>query len=80
MRKLQTLLFNVAGITILHLSAEKLDQVYSIIEDTMNGDELYGEAPDKEVILDAYNMQHNPFREFTWSNLISEIIHTYELR
>jgi hypothetical protein len=76
----QTLLFNVGGITILHLSVEKLNEVYSVIEDIMNGDGIYGEAPEKEIILEAYNSQYNPFRQYTWSDMIREIIHDHELR
>ena len=45
-----TILFNVAGLTMLHLKNEELKQVYAIVEDIMNGDGLY-EGANKETIL-----------------------------
>jgi hypothetical protein len=68
-----TALFNVAGITMIHLSKHELDQVYNIIEDTMNGDGLY-EGYDKENILVAYYQQENPFGNMTWIDLIKIIL------
>jgi hypothetical protein len=68
-----TVLFNVAALTMLHLSIHELKQIYAIIEDTMNGDGLY-EGADKETILEAYDQQENPFGQFTWIDLIKMIM------
>lgn len=68
-----TVLFNVAGITMLHLTKHELDQVYDIIECTMNGDGLY-EGYDKEDILAGYYHQENPFGHMTWIDLIKMIL------
>jgi hypothetical protein len=68
-----TVLFNIAALTMLHLSNHELKQIYAIIEDTMNGDGLY-EGADKETILEAYDQQENPFGQFTWIDLIKMIM------
>ena len=68
-----TVLFNIAGLTMIHLTGEQLKQVYAIVEDTMNGDGLY-EGYDKEGILEAYYSQENPMGDLTWIDLIKKII------
>jgi hypothetical protein len=68
-----TVLFNIAALTMLHLSNHELKQIYAIIEDTMNGDGLY-EGADKETILEAYDQQENPFGQLTWIDLIKMIM------
>jgi hypothetical protein len=73
-----TVLFNVAGITMLHLSNHELKQIYAIIEDTMNGDGLY-EGADKETILEAYDQQENPFGQLTWIDLIKMIMVEHQI-
>ena len=74
-----TVLFNVAGITMLHLTKHELDQVYDIIECTMNGDGLY-EGYDKEDILAGYYHQENPFGHMTWIDLIKMILSENTIR
>jgi hypothetical protein len=73
-----TVLFNIAALTMLHLSNHELKQIYAIIEDTMNGDGLY-EGADKETILEAYDQQENPFGQLTWIDLIKMIMVEHQI-
>ena len=66
-----TILFNIAAFTILKLTKEEANDVYGVIEETMNGDGLY-EGYDKEGILEAYNETYNYLNEKTWVELIQE--------
>ena len=69
-----TVLFNIAGITMIHLSVEDHNSVYSFIEETMNGDGLY-EGATKETILQAYyDMECADTFGLDWVNLISDIL------
>jgi hypothetical protein len=64
---------------MLHLSKHELDQVYDIIECTMNGDGLY-EGYDKEDILAGYYHQENPFGHMTWIDLIKILLSENTIR
>ena len=66
-------MFYIGASTVLKLENDIIDQVYSIIEEIVNGDSLY-ENPSKETILDAYASQENPFNDRTWSELILELM------
>ncbi len=69
-----TILFNIAGLTLIKMTIEDLDEVYSIIEDTMNGDGLY-EGANKETILEAYHsLQMGEVYGLNWVNHISSIM------
>ena len=69
--KKHTALFNIAAYNVLQLSVAEAKNVYSYIEEVMNGDGLY-EGFDKEGILEAYHNQHNPLNIWTWAALIGE--------
>ena len=69
--KKHTALFNIAAYNVLQLSVAEAKNVYSYIEEVMNGDGLY-EGFDKEGILEAYHNQHNPHNIWTWAALIGE--------
>lgn len=72
-----TVLFNIAGLTMLQLTPEDHKQVYSYIEDTINGDGLY-EGASKETILQAYyDMNLCDQYDKTWADVIQALI--YEL-
>lgn len=77
----QTILFYIGASTVLKLDSYIIDQVYSIIEETINGDDLY-EDPTKETILEAYASQENPFNDRTWSEMIMELMsqHTIHMK
>jgi hypothetical protein len=69
-----TVLFNIAGLTLIKMTIEDLDEVYSVIEDTINGDGLYEDA-NKETILEAYYDQElAEVYGLNWVNLISGIM------
>ncbi len=69
-----TVLFNIAGLTLIKMTIEDLDEVYSVIECTMNGDGLYEDA-NKETILEAYYDQElAEVYGLNWVNLISGIM------
>lgn len=69
-----TVLFNIAGLTLIKMNIEDLDEVYSVIEDTMNGDGLY-EGASKETILEAYHsLQMGELYGLNWVNHISTIM------
>jgi hypothetical protein len=72
-----TVLFNVTCRTILKLTPEQEERVWNEIEDTMNGDRLYGEAS-KEVILEAYFEQHSRswdgLPDKTWIELVKDLM------
>lgn len=69
-----TILFNIAGLTLIKMTIEDLNEVYSIIEDTMNGDGLY-EGANKETILEAYHsLQMGEVYGLNWVNHISSIM------
>jgi hypothetical protein len=69
-----TVLFNIAGLTMIKMTIEDLNEVYSVIEDTMNGDGLYEEA-NKETILEAYHsLEMADLYGMNWVNLISNIM------
>jgi hypothetical protein len=69
-----TILFNIAGLTAMGLSNETHKQVYSYIEEVMNGDGLY-EGASKETILEAYyDLEMADTYGLTWVNLIGEIL------
>jgi hypothetical protein len=68
-----TIMFYIGASTVLKLDIDIIEQVYSIIEQIVNGDDLY-ENPSKETILEAYASQENPFNDRTWSELIGEIM------
>ena len=69
-----TILFNIAGLTMIKMTIEDLDEVYSIIECTMNGDGLY-EGANKETILEAYHDQEmGELYGLNWVNHISSIM------
>jgi len=70
--KKHTALFNIAAYTVLQLSVAEAKNVYSYIEEVMNGDGLY-EGASKETILEAYHSQHNPHNIWTWADLIAEL-------
>jgi len=69
--KKHTALFNIAAYNVLQLSVAEAKNVYSYIEEVMNGDGLY-EGFDKEGILEAYHNQYNPHNIWTWAALIGE--------
>lgn len=69
-----TILFNIAGLTLIKMSIEDLKEVYSVIECTMNGDGLYEDAS-KETILQAYyDQEMAELYGMNWVNLISNIM------
>jgi hypothetical protein len=69
-----TILFNIAGLTLIHLSNEDHRKVYSYIEETINGDGLY-EGASKETILEAYHdLQMGEVYGLDWVNHISTIL------
>ena len=69
-----TVLFNIAGLTMIKMSVEDLNEVYSVIECTMNGDGLYEDAS-KETILQAYyDQEMAELYGMNWMNLISCIM------
>ena len=69
-----TILFNIAGLTLIKMTIEDLDEVYSVIEDTMNGDGLY-EGANKETILEAYHdLQMGETYGLNWVDHISTIM------
>lgn len=69
-----TILFHVTCRTLLSLTPEVEKGIYSEILDTMNGDLLYGKNPSKEIILEAYHNQHNPFGNLTWLDLVQTML------
>lgn len=69
---MHTILFNIAAFTILKLTKEQAESVWNIIEDTMNGDNLY-EGANRETILEAYYHQENIHGE-TWVELIKDTL------
>ena len=73
--KHHTILFNVAAYTVLKLSKSQAHKLYQIIEDTMNGDDLY-EGADRETILEAYfNQNIDPTSpEPMWTDLLKELL------
>ena len=69
-----TVLFNIAGLTLIKMTIEDLKEVYSVIEYTMNGDGLYEDAS-KETILQAYyDQEMAQLYGMNWVNLISDIM------
>lgn len=59
---------------MIKMTIEDLNEVYSVIEDTMNGDGLYEEA-NKETILEAYHsLEMADLYGMNWVNLISNIM------
>lgn len=69
-----TVLFNIAGLTMIKMTIEDLDEVYSFIECTMNGDGLYEDAS-KETILQAYyDQEMSSVYGLNWVNHISSIM------
>lgn len=69
-----TIFFNVAGLTNIQLSPEDHNNVYSYIEDVMNGDGLY-EGASKETILEAYYDQElSDTYGLNWIDHISTIL------
>ena len=69
-----TILFNIASFTLIGLTKEHWKQVYSYIEDVMNGDGLY-EGASRETILEAYyNQELSDTYGLNWVNHISTIL------
>jgi hypothetical protein len=74
--KHHTILFNIAAYTVLKLSKAQGQKLYALIEDTMNGDNLY-EGADRETILEAYFHQNiDPTSTDTplWTNLLQSLL------
>ena len=70
-----TVLFNIAGLTLIHLSVSDLKKVYNYIEETMNGDGLYGKNPEKEILLEAYyDQEMSDHLGLNWVDHISVIL------
>jgi hypothetical protein len=77
--KHHTILFNIAAYNVLKLTREEGERVMEWIEDFMNGDGIYGESAERELLLSHYYDQFSYGEEVTWVEMIEEVVsHLYE--